>query len=66
MTGDEDHPGIEATGSNRGGGEDEFSRIQRGAARAREAIQRAIAFLLDTDTSNMGVTKRSSSMRWIH
>jgi hypothetical protein len=54
MAGDEDHPGIEATGSNRGGGEDEFSRIQRGAARAREAIQRAKAFLLDADTSKMG------------
>ncbi len=54
MAGDEDHPGIEATGSNRGSGEDEFSRIQRGAARAREAIQRAIAFLLDADTSGMG------------
>ncbi len=54
LAGGEDHPGIEATGSNRGGGEDEFSRIRGGTARAREAIQRAIAFLLDADTSKMG------------
>ena len=54
MAGGEDRPGIEATGSNRGGGEDEFSRIRGGAAKAREAIQRAITFLLDADTSALG------------
>ena len=39
MGGDEDRPGIadQATGSNRRGGEDEFSRIQRAAARAPNA-----------------------------
>ncbi len=41
-------------GTNRTGGEDEFSRIQGGAARARAAIQKAIASVLDIDTSNMG------------
>ena len=41
-------------GSNRSGGEDEFSRIQGGAARAREAIQRAIAAVLDIDTEQHG------------
>jgi hypothetical protein len=54
MAGDEDHPGVVATTSQRSGGDDEFSRIQRGAARARDAIHRAIAFLLDTDTSQLG------------
>jgi len=43
-----------ATGSSRGGGEDEFSRMRGGAARARQAIQKAIAGILDLDTSNMG------------
>ena len=66
MSGDEDHPGIEATGSNRSGGEDEFSRIRGGAARARETIQRAIAAMLDADTSTWALTKRSSWMLWIH
>ncbi len=43
-----------ATGSNRGRGDDQFSRIQVGAAKAREVVQRAIAALLDADTSQMG------------
>ena len=43
-----------ATGSGRGGGEDEFNRIRAGAGKAREVIQRAIAALLDADTSAMG------------
>ena len=54
MGGGEDHPGIEATGRNRGGGEDEFSRIHAGATKARQVIQRAIAAILDLDTSGMG------------
>ena len=43
-----------ATGSNRNRGEDEFSRIRAGTGKAREVIQRAIASLLDADTSEMG------------
>jgi hypothetical protein len=43
-----------ATGSNRQAGEDAYSRVQGGAARARQAIQRAIASILDIDTSSMG------------
>jgi hypothetical protein len=43
-----------ATTGNRQGGEDQFSRIQAGAARARAAIQKAIASVLDIDTSSMG------------
>ena len=43
-----------ATGNNRGRGEDQFSRIRAGAAKAREVIQRAIAAMLDADTSKMG------------
>jgi len=43
-----------ASGSNRQGGEDAFSRVQSGAARARTAIQKAIASIMDIDTSNMG------------
>ena len=43
-----------ATRSNRGGGEDEFSRMRRGAATARDVIQRAVASMLDMDTSSMG------------
>ncbi|MGA2620870.1 MAG: hypothetical protein ABSF26_24880 [Thermoguttaceae bacterium] len=42
-----------ATGTDRGG-EDEFSRMRGGTARARAAIQKAIASVLDIDTSNMG------------
>ena len=42
-----------ATGTHRGV-EDEFSRIQGGAARARAAIRKAVASVLDIDTSNMG------------
>lgn len=44
----------QAAGSNRQGGEDEFSRMQGGAARARAAIQKAIASVLDIDTTRMG------------
>lgn len=56
MRGSDDQPGVlqTATGSNRSGGEDQFSRMQAGAARARAAIQKAIASVLDIDTSNMG------------
>jgi hypothetical protein len=43
-----------ATGRSRSGGEDQFSRIQAGAAKVREVIQKAIAALLDADTSEMG------------
>ena len=43
-----------ATTPNRQGGEDAFSRVQGGAARARAAIQKAIANVLDVDTSAMG------------
>ena len=43
-----------ATGSRHSRGEDEFTRIQAGAAKAREVIQKAIAALLDADTSKMG------------
>jgi len=52
----EDQPGIlaQATGSNRGGGEDTFSNIRASAANARQVIQRALATLLDADTSGMG------------
>ncbi len=52
----EDQPGIlaQATTSNRGGGEDAFSNIQATAANARQVIQRAVATLLDADTSGMG------------
>jgi hypothetical protein len=42
-----------ATGRGRGG-EDAFASVQGGAAKARAAIQKAIASLLDIDTSNMG------------
>ena len=44
----------QASGTNRQGGEDAFSRVQAGAAKARNAIQRAIANILDIDTSSMG------------
>lgn len=44
----------QATTSNRGGGEDSFTNIQASAANARQVIQRAVAFLLDADTSLMG------------
>ena len=56
MRGGDDQPDPlqSATGSNRGGGEDQYSRVQAGAARARAAIQKAIASVLDIDTSNMG------------
>ena len=40
--------------SGRNGGEDKFSRIRAGAGKAREVIQKAIAALLDADTSEMG------------
>jgi hypothetical protein len=43
-----------ATGTGRGGGEDEVSRVRGGAARARQAIQKAIASVLDIDTASMG------------
>ncbi len=43
-----------ATGGNRQSGEDAYTRIQGGAARARQAIQNAIAYLLDIDTSSLG------------
>ncbi len=43
-----------ATASNRSGGEDQFSTMQGGVARARTAIQKAIASVLDLDTTNMG------------
>lgn len=43
-----------ASPSNRQGGEDAYSRVQGGAARARATIQNAIAAMLDIDTSNMG------------
>jgi hypothetical protein len=53
---EEDQPGVlqTTTTSNRSRDEDEFSRIQVGAAKAREVIQKAIAALLDADTSKMG------------
>ena len=53
---EQDEAGELATvsGSNRQGGEDAFSRVQGGAARAKNAIQKAIASILDIDTSNMG------------
>ena len=51
---DEPDPVQTATGSNRQGGEDQFSRVQAGAARARAAIQKAIASVLDIDTTAMG------------
>jgi hypothetical protein len=56
LGGGEDQPDTvdSATGTNRGGGEDEFSRMRGGVARARAAVQKAIAFMLDIDTSNMG------------
>ena len=56
MGGGEDQPDLvqTATGSNRASGEDQYSRIQAGAARARAAIQKAIASVLDIDTSSMG------------
>jgi hypothetical protein len=52
----EEQPSIlaQATGSNRGGGEDAFTNIQASAANARQVIQRAVATLLDADTSSMG------------
>jgi hypothetical protein len=55
LGGGEDQPDTvdSAMGTTRGG-EDEFSRIRGGAARARAAIQKAIASVLDIDTSNMG------------
>jgi hypothetical protein len=43
-----------ATASNRAGGEDQFSQVQGGAARARQVIQKAIASILDADTEAMG------------
>jgi hypothetical protein len=43
-----------ATRSGRNRGEDEFSRIRAGATKAREVIQKAIASMLDMDTSDMG------------
>ena len=43
-----------ATRSGRNGGEDQFSRIRAGAGKAGEVIRRAIAALLDADTSEMG------------
>ena len=54
MTGDEERLGIQATSSNRSGGEDEFSSLRGSAAKARDIIQRVIVSLLDTDTSKMG------------
>lgn len=53
---EEDQPGVlkTATGTSRGRGEDEFSRAQGGAAKAREVIQNSVAHLLDADTSEMG------------
>ena len=52
----EEQPGIlnMATSSNRQVGEDKFSQMQAGAARARAAIQKAIASVLDIDTTAMG------------
>lgn len=54
--GREEQPGTldMATGSNRGRGEDELARVQGGVARARAAIQKAIANVLDVDTASMG------------
>ena len=43
-----------ATRSGRNGGEDQFSRMRAGTGKAREVIQKAIAALLDADTSEMG------------
>jgi hypothetical protein len=43
------------TGVNRGSGEDRFTMMRASAATARQVIQRAIASLLDTNTSDMGV-----------
>ena len=56
MGGGQDQPDAmdQAAGSNRTGGEDQFSRIQGGAAKARAAIQKAIASVLDIDTAGMG------------
>ena len=52
----DDQPAVldTATASNRGGGEDEFSKVRGGAAKARQVIQKAIATVLDTDTEAMG------------
>jgi hypothetical protein len=41
--------------SSYGSGEDRFTMMRASAATARQVIQRAIASLLDTDTSDMGV-----------
>jgi hypothetical protein len=49
-----------ASGSNRQDGENAFSHVQGGAARARDAIQKAIASILDIDTSNMGGNDEAS------
>jgi DNA-directed RNA polymerase specialized sigma24 family protein len=57
LGGGEDQPDTvdSATGTGpRGGGEDAFTKVQGSAARARQAIQKAIAGILDLDTSNMG------------
>ncbi len=43
-----------ATGNGRGDGEDQFGRLRRSATTAREVIQRAVASMLDADTSSMG------------
>ena len=43
-----------ATGTGSRAGEDAFTRVHGGAARARQAIQKAIASILNIDTSRMG------------
>ena len=54
-TGQDDPGGLQATASsNRQGGQDVFTHIQGGAARARQAIQKAIASIMDIDTTSMG------------
>jgi hypothetical protein len=51
----DDPGGLQATSSsNRQGGPDAFAHVQGGAARARQAIQKAIASIMDIDTTSMG------------
>ncbi len=55
LHGDDDQSDfVQTATSNRSGGEDQYSRMQAGAARARAAIQQAIARVLDIDTAAMG------------
>jgi hypothetical protein len=56
MGGQQEQPGTldMATSRSRGRGEDDFSKMRGGVTKARAVIQRAMASLLDTDTSRMG------------